>query len=252
MNKTDTTKADLYSVKGLPTATRLGQIKQQAWAKKFIAHFLLHLPGDCCVVEIGPGRGDFARECQRRGWEYSGIEASQAFYGPLKEMGIRVLQSRVPPIPLADASADLIHADQVIEHFNTTQDFTDFLAEAHRVLKPGGTLSLACPNLQTMGHLFYDCDYTHRLGFTKNNLERACLDYGFKVNVSTHYINLFLGSGLAYHCVRQVLIACLKIVNVALVAEIIDNIRFTKNLRKRVTKTLFDNVYVQAQRPTAA
>jgi hypothetical protein len=82
-----------------------------------------------------------------------------------------------------------------------------------------------------MGNIFYDCDYTHRLGFTKDNLERACLDYGF-----------------AYYCVRYLPMVPLKIVNLALVSEIIDNIPFTKTLRKRITKTLFDNVYIQAER----
>ena len=211
--------------------------------------FLPSFPARSSVVEIGPGRGEFANECQKRGWDYTGIEVSQKFLRPLKEMGLHVIEARVPPIPLPDASADLIHADQVIEHFHTTEDFTCFLSEAHRVLKPGGVLSLACPNLQTMGGVFYDCDYTHRLGFTKNNLERALADYGFRVNIATHYINLFLGRGFAYHCARHLLIVPLKIVNLALVAEIIDNIPFTKNLRKRVTKTLLDNVYIQAARP---
>jgi SAM-dependent methyltransferase len=249
MNKTDPTKTDSYSFQGLPAATRLGRMKQEAWSEKFIARFLSSLPDGCTVVEIGPGRGEFARECLRKGWQYTGIEASQKFLRPLSEMGLNAIEARVPPIPFPDVSADLIHADQVIEHFNTIGDFTGFLSEAHRVLKPGGVLSLACPNLQTMGDLFYDWDYTHRLGFTKNNLERALLDYGFKVNISTHYINLFLGSGFAYHCVRYLLIVPVKIVNLALVAEIIDNISLTKNLRKRITKTLFDNVYIQAERP---
>lgn len=249
MNKADTPTSDSYSFKGLPSATKLGRIKHEAWTGKFIARFLSDVPVDSQVVEIGPGRGEFARECLRKGWRYTGIEASQVFYEPLQAAGIRVVQASVPPIPLPDASTDLIHADQVIEHFNTIRDFTGFLAEAHRVLKPGGILSLACPNLQTMGDVFYDCDYTHSLGFTKNNLERACLDYGFRVRVSTHYINLFLGNGFVYHCVRHLLIVPLKIVNLAVIAEIIESVRFTKNLPKRVTKTLLDNVYVQAIRP---
>jgi SAM-dependent methyltransferase len=252
MNEDHKTRIDSYSFKGLPAATRLGQIRSEAWARKFVSHFLSHLSADSCVVEIGPGRGEFARECLQRGWQYTGIEASHEFGRPLIEMGLNVIEARVPPIPLPDAFADLIHADQVIEHFNTTEDFTGFLSEAHRVLKPGGVLSLACPNFQTMGGIFYDWDYTHRLGFTKNNLERACLDYGFKVNVSTYYISLSLGSGFAYHCARHLLIVPLKIVNLALVAEIIDRIPFTKNLRKRVTKTLNDNVYVQAIRPRSS
>lgn len=250
MSKSDTTKTDSYSFQGLPSATRLGRKKSEAWSGKFIARFLSNLSAGCSVVEIGPGRGEFARECQRRGWQYTGIEASQTFFDPLKRSGIRTVQARVPPIPFPDASVDLIHADQVIEHFNTIRDFTEFLAEAHRVLRPGGILSLACPNLQTMGDVFYDCDYTHSLGFTKNNLERACLDYGFRVRVSTHYTNLFLGNGFVYHCVRHLLIVPLKIVNLAAIAEIMESVPFTKNLRKRVTKTLLDNIYIQAIRPS--
>jgi SAM-dependent methyltransferase len=46
-------------------------------------------------------------------------------------------------LPFADATFDLVVLDQVIEHVN---DQSRVLAEAFRVLKPGGAMYVACPN----------------------------------------------------------------------------------------------------------
>jgi SAM-dependent methyltransferase len=47
------------------------------------------------------------------------------------------------PLPYADAVFDLIHANQVIEHI---ADLDTFLAEIHRVLRPGGTVLISTEN----------------------------------------------------------------------------------------------------------
>jgi SAM-dependent methyltransferase len=47
--------------------------------------------------------------------------------------------------PIDDGSVDLVFAGQVIEHL-WPEDVAGFLAEAHRVLRPGGFLALDSPN----------------------------------------------------------------------------------------------------------
>ena len=54
-------------------------------------------------------------------------------------------------IPLEASTVDVVHANQVIEHVRNP---LFFCSEAHRVLKPGGTLILATPNIRYLRHLF--------------------------------------------------------------------------------------------------
>lgn len=57
------------------------------------------------------------------------------------------------PWPWADASADEIVAKHVIEHI--PGDFWPFMQECARVLKPGGSLSISCPDESSSTALTY-------------------------------------------------------------------------------------------------
>jgi SAM-dependent methyltransferase len=53
-------------------------------------------------------------------------------------------------IPLEDARADAIRANQVIEHIRNP---VEFFAEVHRVLRPGGVFVATTPNIRYAKHL---------------------------------------------------------------------------------------------------
>jgi SAM-dependent methyltransferase len=53
-------------------------------------------------------------------------------------------------LPFDDGLADAIHANQVIEHI---REPVKFLAEVHRVLRPGGMLVVTTPNVRSVRHL---------------------------------------------------------------------------------------------------
>jgi len=52
-------------------------------------------------------------------------------------------------IPLADASSDVVYHSHVLEHFSRAGG-ASFLLECHRVLKPGGVLRIAVPDLEAI------------------------------------------------------------------------------------------------------
>lgn len=52
------------------------------------------------------------------------------------------------PLPLADGCAELIHAEHFFEHLEHPRETSRFLSECHRVLQPGGTLSLGVPDAE--------------------------------------------------------------------------------------------------------
>jgi len=61
------------------------------------------------------------------------------------------------PLPLPDQSIDLIYSSHVVEHVHRRQ-FHAFLAEAHRVLRPGGIHLIATPALRKIIDVLYGED----------------------------------------------------------------------------------------------
>jgi predicted SAM-dependent methyltransferase len=62
-----------------------------------------------------------------------------------RDRGVRFADATAR-IPYADGAVDAIYSSHMIEHLDR-QEARAFLAEARRVLRPGGTLRLAAPDL---------------------------------------------------------------------------------------------------------
>lgn len=74
-------------------------------------------------------------------------------------------------IPCDDESCAIVYHSHVIEHF-TRKDACAFLSECHRVLRPGGILRIAFPDLEKIAR-----DYLRLLGEVKNGNKAAEADY---------------------------------------------------------------------------
>lgn len=74
-----------------------------------------------------------------------GVDVIDAALKQAKSRGIRVKKADLnQPLPYQAKQFDVIHANQVIEHLNNTDQF---MAEIHRLLKPGGYAIIATENL---------------------------------------------------------------------------------------------------------
>jgi SAM-dependent methyltransferase len=85
-------------------------------------------------------------------------------------------------VSLPDSSADIVLSSQVLEH---VQSPADYLREAHRLLKPSGTLLLS-----THGYWMYHPDPTDFWRWTRDGLVLQIRSAGFEVVSVTGVMNL--------------------------------------------------------------
>jgi SAM-dependent methyltransferase len=110
------------------------------------------LPADPVILDLGSGIGNFVVACRKNGLRVFGVEPDR-IGNETSVTSLRIASKRLDPspfaaavgeqLPFADATFDLVVMDQVIEH---VADQRKVLAEALRVLKPGGAMYVACPN----------------------------------------------------------------------------------------------------------
>ena len=102
-------------------------------------------PGD--MLEIGPGHGSLARAAVAAGWRYRGVEASRVLAESSRAKASTSCRRWTPPIPARDATADVVYADQVLEHMSGIDAAREFVAEARRILRRKACCSWSCPTI---------------------------------------------------------------------------------------------------------
>ena len=94
-----------------------------------------------CALEVGCGTGHWL-SALRESVEYlCGIDWSPEMlrHATAKCPGAGLLRATAQALPLRDASVDLVFCVNAIHHF---ERFEEFIAEAKRLLRPGGTLAV--------------------------------------------------------------------------------------------------------------
>ena len=148
-------------------------------------------PGD--LLEIGPGHGTLAELAVAAGWQYRAIEASPVLITELRQKGLEVVEAWAPPIPMPDASHDVVYADQVLEHMPGIDGARELVAEARRVLRPGGVLFVVVPDYLKERTFFWDVDYTHNFVTTERRVRQLLYDGGFTIEQVVHSIGAATG-----------------------------------------------------------
>ncbi len=197
-------------------------------------------PGD--MVEVGPGHGTLAEQAVAAGWRYTAIEASKILIEVLRGKGLTVIESWAPPIPVPDASVDVVYADQVLEHMNGIEQAREFTAEALRVLRPGGVLFVVVPDYLKERTFFWDVDYTHNFVTTERRVRQLFNDGGLEVQHVERAIGLATGLG------RDALAAAALLVNVPGV-DALSRHTGTTELVFKIRKNLFETLTFVARKP---
>ncbi|MEP6697488.1 MAG: methyltransferase domain-containing protein [Pseudonocardiales bacterium] len=91
------------------------------------------------LVDLACGAGLFADHAAARGYRHIGFDLSPTALPQARDHGVLVARADVLRLPLPDGVADVVTAGEILEHVT---DLPRAVAEACRVLRPGGTLVL--------------------------------------------------------------------------------------------------------------
>ncbi len=136
------------------------------------------------LLEVGCGEGDFLVLAEAEGWQVTGVEYSQDAVTKSQQRPIKgeVWCGELQQAGLAAGQFDLCVVSDVIEHVRSP---LDFLSEIHRVLKPGGTLFIATPSIDSWSARFLrqkwmEFKAEHLTYFDRQTLQTALFKSGFR------------------------------------------------------------------------
>lgn len=163
-------------------AGRLGKNYCPGRSWEGIGHFLLQLTPHIKIADLGAGEGVLAQLLAQRAEAVHCIDNSPKMveFGSelAKKHGIDNLHYQlgdIEQVPLGDASVDLAYLSQALHHASKP---LRALAEAHRILKPGGRLVV----LDLKEHHFEQAHELYAdtwLGFAENTLYAWLKELGF-------------------------------------------------------------------------
>jgi ubiquinone/menaquinone biosynthesis C-methylase UbiE len=147
----------------------------------------LPLPRASRIVDVGCGSGATAAALHRFG-AVTGVDMSPLALDYCRRRGLdRLMQGMAEALPLADVSADVIVATDILEHLD---DDLAALREFRRVLRPGGYAVITVPAYRMLWSE-HDEALMHRRRYVAGQLGRRVAEAGFET-VKLSYALAFL------------------------------------------------------------
>lgn len=137
------------------------------------------------LLDVGCNIGFFLKVARDEGFETTGVELNKesAAYGR-ERFGLDIRSDYLENIAFNDGSFDVVTLFDVLEHI---PDMASFLNEVHRIMKPGGLLTVQLPNIAslmadlTRSHWNWLTPPDHLYHFTPETIVRLLERHGFTV-----------------------------------------------------------------------
>ena len=139
--------------------------------------FSRYVPASSTIVDVGAGACEFINNiaaAKKYAIDHNPDVVKSA--AASVECIIEELADGLRQLP--DASADRVMASNVFEHLPNREVLYECLAEAHRVLRPGGKIIVMQPNIRVVKERFYDYS-DHSLPLTEKGMAEALGANGF-------------------------------------------------------------------------
>lgn len=158
------------------------------------------------LLDVGFGSGVFLTRASQLGWDVFGADFDPVVVENALKRGLNVRLGGIEAYSECSGYFDLITLNHVLEHVH---DPIALLASAFLLLKPGGSLYVATPNIDSYGHKEFKSSWRglepprHLVLFSSDTLRSKLFDVGFsniqRFAIRNHYFwiacNSYRGSG---------------------------------------------------------
>jgi 2-polyprenyl-3-methyl-5-hydroxy-6-metoxy-1,4-benzoquinol methylase len=137
------------------------------------------------LLDVGCGDGERAYWYQERGFQAYGVETSERAVTSARELGVSVTLGTLSASHYPDAFFNVVVMAHVLEHTHSPREYLD---ESFRILKPGGILAVAVPNIASHSARIFKANWSflmlplHLYHFTPNSLSVYLQRSGFRVD----------------------------------------------------------------------
>lgn len=146
--------------------------------------YLPHFARPGRALDLGCGAGHYLVRLREMGWEVRGSELSRGAAEAGRRAGLDIRSGELMDAGFADAEFDFVRANHSFEHIPNPHEV---LKEIHRILKPGGTLFIGVPNIDSVWarmfgeHWWNFCLPVHVFNYNSKNIRLILENEGFRV-----------------------------------------------------------------------
>jgi SAM-dependent methyltransferase len=109
------------------------------------------------LLDVGCGNGAFVEDALAWGWNAEGLDPDPDVAAAVSpRLGAHIRTGTLADMRYPDASFAAVTMDHTIEHLH---DPVSTLREVRRILQPGGSVWIATPNVDSLGHRMFKSDW---------------------------------------------------------------------------------------------